>query len=623
MGGREILERPSAHKLRLTIVQWNDNRPGLLRGSKSSENVQFWRRSTTEIWSPSSSLNDGTETKLPRTKLIAWLSVFAKFQNPKALHSTDTLRSLYTSLLSHPPSSTPDLSPVVSIDVYAAFASDRPEAAHVFVRLLFGIMLGRKGRSRSADRRSAVLTALAGCTEKELGLLVGLMLKPVNREGHTRESGFLIEEIAEHAADKQTNGYLTLLGDVLKATWGRVWAVITWIGAAMDVDAEQDDKGKAEETAEQGEGNISSSKSARSIRQLGMCRLAEVPGNAAFPAFITPRIPALDAENTQAPSALLELFFVWSSDRNNVLFLVSYDERVVPKILDCLVAPNAKPAVISRIFDIVDQLLSHASEDKVISDRLLRPNLPLLLSNIATQIERSKGSAFVSTPLGQRQIGTLATIAQYSSSPSEASTLSKALHWLKRPSKVVPEKVKVDLLNIIRHLMQLIPDLKDSEAETSSKLYQLLCFLFQSLRSRAARIGRSARIVERVLDEPDFDRRLEAFNINGTLHETLSATEWLPVLYNMLFYIHDPAELAIRSNPSASVRHFIDIVATGTSPEYGAEFSRVLFPGLTDGLRSRNELAGAEILVISHAVHKCEHIASLQDMRCLLAGGNE
>ncbi|KAL0061427.1 U3 snoRNP protein [Marasmius tenuissimus] len=715
---------PSAHKLRLAVIQWNDNRPRLLRGSKEISNDERYDQRSYELQLLSVlgecsalaekhnrhlvpfflSLNDGADTKLPRTKLIAWLSVFAKFQNPKALHSTDTLRSLYTSLLSHPhrPLQSSALSCLLTykqrslsvyeekcrillddtrwrdeltmLDLSAIEESDRPEVVHVFVRLLFGIMLERKGRSRGADRRSAVLTALAGCTEKELGLLVNLMLKPVSGEGHTGESGFQVEAIAEDASDKQINGYLTLLGDVLKNLGPRL--VTYWpsllgttiniiasaqarIGAAMDVDAEQDDE-EAEEIAEQGEGNVSSTKAARSIRQLGLKRLADffrcpvtfdfAPYmEAAFPAFIAPRIPALDAENTQAPSALLELCFVWSSDRNNALFLVNYDERVVPKILDCLVAPNVKPAVISRIFDIVDQLLSHASEDEVISDRLLRPNLSLLLSNIATQIERSKGSAFVLTPLGQRQISTLATIAQYSSSPSEASTLLRLFTpWLKRPSKVVPEKVKVDLLNIIGHLMQLIPELKDREAETSSKLYQLLSFLFQSLRSRAARLSLVATFHElaqiqvslqglaeilkslnsystKRLDEPDFDRRLEAFNtLNGTLHKTLSATEWLPVLYNMLFFIHDPVELAIRSNASASMRHFIDIVATGTSPEYEAEFSRVLFPGLKNGLRSRNELARAEILgVISHAVHKCEHIASLQDMRCLLAGGDE
>jgi U3 small nucleolar RNA-associated protein 20 len=46
------------------------------------------------------------------------------------------------------------------------------------MRLLFGAMLGRKGKSKGSgagDRRKAVSNALAGCGEDELGLLVDLM----------------------------------------------------------------------------------------------------------------------------------------------------------------------------------------------------------------------------------------------------------------------------------------------------------------------------------------------------------------------------------------------------------------------------------------------------------------
>lgn len=39
--------------------------------------------------------------KLPRFKMTAWLTLLSKFTNPKVLHSTDTLHSLYLSLLSH------------------------------------------------------------------------------------------------------------------------------------------------------------------------------------------------------------------------------------------------------------------------------------------------------------------------------------------------------------------------------------------------------------------------------------------------------------------------------------------------------------------------------------------
>ena len=62
-------------------------------------------------------------------------------------------------------------------------ASSRPELVDIVIRLLFGVMLEKKGRGRGgcgggADRRAAVLSAFAACSERELGLLVDLTLRP-------------------------------------------------------------------------------------------------------------------------------------------------------------------------------------------------------------------------------------------------------------------------------------------------------------------------------------------------------------------------------------------------------------------------------------------------------------
>jgi U3 small nucleolar RNA-associated protein 20 len=49
-----------------------------------------------------------------------------------------------------------------------------------------------------------------------------------------------------------------------------------------------------------------------------------------------------------------------------------------------------------------------------------------------------------------------------------------------------------------------------------------------------------------------------------------------------------------------------------------------LYPGLKNGLRSKNELVRAEVLgVIAHAVTKCGRIDFLREMQVLLAGGDE
>jgi len=646
--------------------------------------------------------------KLPKQKLTAWLTLFSKFTNPKALYSTETLRSLYVSLLSFPDRSLQTVSlsclftyksphlaahedrlrvllddtrwrdELTMLDISNLEPQDRAEVVDVLIRLLFGFMLERKGRARGADRRAAVLGSLAGCTDEELGLLVDLMLRPLGSDRASRFEGFATATVKQDVSDKQLTGFLTLLGDALKHLGSRLtryWPAL--LGTTINVisnaqsrvegllqetedNGEQDDIDNDDEVEPEADSPASSPRIIRSIRQLGLKRFADFfrcPVSFdfspymtfAFSSFITPRLPSLDKENTQAPSALLELFHVWTLEAAHTRYLVDYHPDTLPKVYDCLVATNVKPSVISRIFDMVEHLLGYSAEDEVIREVVLKPHVSLLLSNIATLVERTKGVTSIATPLVQRQIGILSEIAQYSADSNQASMLFGLFApLLRKPSKFVPEKIKVNLVKIIGNLMPLISDLTDKNTVTYRKTYELLSQLFQSLRSRPARLSvvstfnqfavidaslhDLAILLEsmnaysaRRMDEPDFDRRLTAFaTLNETIYKTLPCSAWLPILYNALAFIQDPVELAVRNSASYSMRHFIDLVASQDSSEFNETFLRILFPGLKNGLRSKNELVRAEVLsVIAYAVEKCMHLSSLQEMRVLLENGDE
>jgi U3 small nucleolar RNA-associated protein 20 len=293
--------------------------------------------------------------------------------------------------------------------------------------------------------------------------------------------------------------------------------------------------------------------------------------------------------------------------------------------------------------------LAASSVNQVVCETVVKPHVSLLLSSLAVLVERTKGVSAVAAPLAQRQISILSEIAQYSTDASQASALLGLFApLLRKPPKLVPEKVKVDLLNIIGNLMPLIPGLSDRSSDVYQMTYRLLSQLFQSLRSRSARLGlvsafqRLATIdtslqelsallasldaySSRRVDEPDFDTRLSGFaSLNETLYRTLSCEGWLPLLYDMLHFIQDPVELAIRNNASFAMRHFIDTVSSQPSSDFDLTFLRVLFPGLKNGLRTKNELVRTEVLgVIAYAVSKCDHINTLQEMKILLAGGDE
>lgn len=719
---------PSAHNIRSAVVRWMDNSHAQIdlakaQGTRDRLDVLSYEfqllltlgecpslaeRHNRELVPYFLSLaGPNAPSKLPKQKLNAWLVLFAKFTNPKALHSTEALRALYTSLLSHHDRAlqkaalncllsykSPHLTSheekirilvdetrwrdeLSSLDFDLIESQDREEVVDVVVRLLFGLMLEKKGRSRGADRRAAVLGALGRCTDEELGLLVDLMLYPLGSTSAARREGpFAVVVVDSMVSEKQQTGFLTLLGDVLRNLGPRLvkyWPAL--LGATIDLVSNsqkrieyslvhEEEAGGGEDAEDAGEDvdepTSTSSKIHRSIRQLGLKRFADFfrcpvsfdfsPYVAtAFSAFISPRLSALDKENTQAPSALLELFYTWSIEERYAALLVEHDSRVLPKIYDCLIAPSVKPAVVSRVFDVVDCLLAASSGNQVVCETVVKPHVSLLLSNLAVLVERTKGVSAVATPLAQRQINILSEIAQYSTDASQASTLLGLFApLLRKPPKLVPEKVKVDLLNIIGNLMPLIPGLSDRSSDVYQMTYRLLSQLFQSLRSRSARLslmsafqrfstidmslqGLSTLLTSldayssKRMDEPDFDTRLSGFaSLNEMLYRTLSCEDWLPVLYDMLHFIQDPVELAIRNNASFAMRHFIDTVSSLPTPDLDLTFLRVLFPGLKNGLRTKNELVRAEVLgVIAYAVSRCDHINTLQEMKILLAGGDE
>ncbi|KAI0045527.1 hypothetical protein FA95DRAFT_1561038 [Auriscalpium vulgare] len=720
---------PSAHKVRGALSSWLQSgsaRQQLIRAQRSRDRfdrgsyesqllaalkhcaslVEKHNRDVIPLFLDTAG-PDGP-AKLPRPKLSAWLTIFSNFTNPRVLYSSQTLHELYVALLSHPDRALQTLalsclitykSPhlvrhedalrglldetrwrdeLTNLDIANMGDEGRSELVDVVVRILFGFMRERKGRSRGADRRAAVLSALGGCTDEELNLLVELMLQPVLPQALDVSSGsFNILPVSDDASSKQQVGFLTLLEDVLKslgsrliARWdallGTTISLIAHAQAKLSVEKVQDEpeavevEDADEQDAEDAEVAGSSGDQYRRIRQLGLKRFADffrVPATfdftpyvkVAFQTTISSRLATLDRENTQAPSALMNLFYAWTSSPEHAGFLVDFDERALPQVYACLVGAKVKPAVVSRILDIVDRLLALSSDDESISERIIRPHVTILLSCLATVVEHTKHDQAASNPLAKRQISILSGISHYLSDGAQASTLLTLFSpLLRKPAKLVGEDTKADILKIVSSLLPLVSDLADRSSPTSIKTFEMLSSLFQAVRSRKARVallaafetlsevdvslqplaellGRLNAYSTKRIEEPDFDRRLEAFSeLNETFHKSLSASHWLPVLYNMLHFIQDANELAIRNSSSQGFKHFIENVAQNPASEYQDIFARKLFPALKNGLRSKNEMVRVEVLgVIAFSVARCDSVAALQDMKILLEGGDE
>ncbi|KAF8756721.1 Down-regulated in metastasis [Rhizoctonia solani] len=436
--------------------------------------------------------------------------LLSKLNNPKAAFRSQELHDLYTTLLSHPDRSLQSLAltclltfkepHVLALEQSLRLFLDATKWRDEMTGFNFDSLNGElRARANRRDKKSAVLTLLSGCSAKELGTLVQLMLAPFE---DCLDGG--LENAHTVAGGKQRIGYLTFLADVLKNLGPKLldyWPQLLRTTMVLLRDAQAHCKSSivpVEEEVDESEEPTDEHPSSGSFHSSNW-------------------VPLLARENTQAPSGILDLFFTWSMEPRMTLFLVEYDSDVLPQVFSCLTAVNTTPRFIKT---------SNPESSSLIRD-----------------------TAFV-------------TLISYAASPG----------------KTVSEKVKVDLLGIIKSTLPFVHALRDSSSEAYHSTYELVSSMFQSLRTRSGRVALVevfsqladlheklapiAHIVTELnaysikrMEEPDFDRRLTAFSLfNEEGYKSLTCELWLPLIYNMLFFIQDPEELSIRSSASLSLK---------------------------------------------------------------------
>ncbi|KLO12558.1 hypothetical protein SCHPADRAFT_853762 [Schizopora paradoxa] len=647
-----------------------------------------------------------SDMKSSRARIVNWLTLFSNFSNPKALPNASSVHEVYIRYLSHPDRAlqTIALSCELSIkspgltshadlcrslldnakwretltflDVNSFSPKDRAEVVPVIIRILYGMMLERKGRGHGMGKRAALLGALGGCSDEELSLLTELMTAPFkDLAGLIDEGGIWKQsEINVAAPEKQQVGFLTLLGDALKTLasrtmkdWPRLLAVTVSLGgnaqnklgsAVTDGEDEaQSEENEAEEMEEEQEGG---SALLRSVRLLSLKRITDffrltsefdfTPYiSETYRMLITPRLALLDQENTQAPSALLDLMDVWTYRRQTASFLGKYDTRTLTKIYDCLIATNVKPSVLTRIFDIIERLLAYSVDDEELSTLVIKPYIGRLLDNFAILIQRSSTSSIAADSLLQREISILTDLSPYVTDRKQAvDFLSLLVPQLRKSHKLIPEKMKVNILEIVTNLLPSLPGLHETDSTLYMKIFDTLSSLLQQLRGRNSRIGlisafdELARLNQTLvpltstlsslnafstkrIDEPDFDKRLAAVGeLTVDRCNAMTPMEWRPILHNMLYCIQDENELSIRSNATSIIKRFLDVLSKTSDDDLRSCFSKLLFPGLKHCLRSKSDAVRLEIIsVLGHGVSVCENIPTLNEMRPLLGSGDE
>lgn len=550
-------------------------------------------------------------------------------------------------------------------------AEHRSQLVPILLRLLYGKLISRTGNQTAKRtqglRRKVVLEAIARFEDSEiqdfLDIAFGSAARPQVVDTHGNATKVPLQN---RFSPRKQVGLLHLVKDMLTILGTRlkqftpILAVVV-IGATTQA-CRLLDSDEPEADGYQG----SQVSLLRSIRQMGLqcvnllfqhCTVSEIQPYLAtlFADSINPRLESLPIETAQSVSGLLQLFSTWATSRQSALLLVEYNPALLDCIGNCLGVHFAKDEVKMFVLESIlkpligvvepEHAQNHDTQQLQIIERVLRPNVDILLTHLGGLVRKSPTKELLACAIDC--ITRLAPFIQGSSQVKNIVELASFL--LAQPAQRVSPRTKGDLLQILQHLMPQhnfseTPELQGLMFATISSLFGYfkdrtnrvtLVEVFAGLAEKDGELQNVAALCRSLnsyatnkIDEPNFEERLQAFNaINEHEFARLTRREWRPLLFNMLFFIRDTEELAVRSSASFALRRFVEANPVNVTDDDSTSSDltkHVLLPALRRGVSETSELVRTEYLaVMAHLIRLNRDWHEVSDMGVLLVSDDE
>lgn len=549
----------------------------------------------------------------------------------------------------------------------------RRDLIPVILRILYGKMIAKAGAGTAKQgqivKRKAVFRALSHLYEEELHEFVQIMLGPLANHMFINESHLMEEKNLSQMklTVRRQLGLVKMMKDMLESLGHQLEPFIRELTDALLHCLVRATRELSTTSSPDVTESLHTS-SLKSLRQVGIqCLILmfqkfsakdlEPYMSSLFVELISPRLQKLPIESSQSVSGLLILFSTWASSMTTVRFLVEYNSCLIASIVDCLEVPSTKEEVKRFILDeILKKIVGNCGSpsrldvgsdehllNKHIVHSVLIPNVEAILDRVGSLLRKSPSKELLGSAV--ELISMLAPLIEGSTQIENLLEISTFL--LDQPSHRVSPRSKGDLLRIVQHFIVLLnassaekvsgPILRSvsslfgyfKDRDNRLALSQVLCVLakrdpeLQAIASLCVSLNSFSALR---IDEPDFDERLRAFNtINEISYMNFSPKQWLPLLHNMLYYIRDTEELAIRHNASFALRRFIETNTYDTeNPTIKDSLTHILLPSLRKGAFDDSELVRTEYLtVIAHLIRHNPRWEEINDMSVLLMNEDE
>ncbi|TPX33347.1 hypothetical protein SmJEL517_g03788 [Synchytrium microbalum] len=552
---------------------------------------------------------------------------------------------------------------------------DRQTACIVLLRILYGKLLARSGKSFSKmkSHRVAILTFIATLSEGDLRFFFGLLsgyFESNNPDGTDEETNSSSNSIRQQFIAR-SGGFLAVLEDFIRILGSLVIPILPNVMTIILKMAAMSSKSRAmEDDSKQVESRL------RTIRQQAIRRLSQIFNfhfdfnfdefmPSLFSIVLEPRLELFHIELSYGPSALMDLCIAWSQNRNYAPYLVNLSAEIVPQIFKILAAKGVKESAVSSVLSLVEniQRLDEEIEDDSSSSSMIEmvilPHASLFLTNLGMIVERvlddgQGGLKLTSNNLISRIISSLGRLSSKLNSPVEGRKLVDiVIPFLRKSDKAVPEDRKIDILRVVQsYIPILFADGISSNRPTyeilSRLFYQLyqrtsreqLCRVFEDLARVDASLESTVAILvdlntwsKRILDEPDFGRKFGALQriTDRTVLRALQPLQWIPILHNMLRCAEDPAEFSVRSAAEHALTNFIEHATARSEddssllrPELEVLVLQIVYPGIRRGVSNPVEFVRhAMTTLLGIVVKQMSHLPIFAELNPLLAGGDD
>ena len=542
----------------------------------------------------------------------------------------------------------------------------QPEHFHdvmpVLLRILFGKTVTRSKSSENSVRRKAVFDAIHRLPDIHIREFIDIALGPLRCLGYSDSSLWHDVRLQSSStiSPRMILGLLNLFKDLIMSMGNRLeFFGQTIFGATLLcsvhasrrlVTTDVTDAGKKQEAL------------LKDVRQTGLQCIAigfkhfEVDDlehfmPIVFKELIDPRLQQLPVENAHSISAFLKLFAVWSSSARTAFFLADYSPSLVPAIAAILNVTSAKDEVqkfvleqiLSPIALLASSEVEQESLDLNVSSRVLGPNMDQILQEVGTLLGGNPSVPVLASAL--ELVTLLSGLTNTSAQSMRLLQVSRIL--IDQPPRRVSPRSKGKLLKIINRFLSLAgigseDDLLWQLYHSTSSLFgyfldrdnrALLCETMHTVATIDGTLSQTAQMCSdlnsyspHTVDEPDFERRIQAFNSIAASSSIFNEEQWRPLLFNCLFYIKDD-EIPLRASASSVLHTFVDSTTAQPSSEGEPRselITKTMLGEIRSGASDASETLRAEMLsIMAHVIRKYPEWREVNDMRPLLMDGDD